>query len=63
MERFAKRKITILPLRSGNKGVFFTEDNGTKHFCGEYSRYMSDADIALDIKLNWYKEHIKDYVK
>lgn len=63
MERFAKRKITILPLRSGNKGTFYTEDNGTKHFCGEYNRCIPDSDIALDIKLNWYKENIKDDVK
>ena len=56
MERFAKRKVIILPSRSGNKLAFFKEDSGNKHFVGEYSRYMADSSICEDVK-EWVKKH------
>lgn len=50
MERFAKRKVVILPGRSGNKLVWFEHDDKTKTFIGEFSSYMDNDSICEDVK-------------
>ena len=50
MERFAKRKVTILKGRSGQKLAFWCPDEGSKEFIGEYSQYMDNDSICEDVK-------------
>lgn len=53
MERFAKRKIKILPARGGGKHIFFCEDNGTKHHIAQVSDVTSEEAIYEKARY-WY---------
>lgn len=58
MERFAKRKVTILKGRSGQKLAFWCPDEGEKEFIGEYSQYMDNDSICEDVKYKLAKRHL-----
>lgn len=50
MERFAKRKVIILPSKNGTKLVWFKPDKGEKMFVAEYSNYLDNDSICADVK-------------
>lgn len=58
MERFAKRKVTILKGRSGQKLAFWCPDYGDKEFIGEYSQYMDNDSICEDVKYKLAKRKL-----
>lgn len=53
MERFAKRKIKVLPARGGGKHIFFCEDSGTKYHVAQVTDHASMADIYESARY-WY---------
>lgn len=54
MERFAKRKVKIVPARGGGKHIFFCEDNGTKRHVAQVTDRTSKEDIYELVK-DWMK--------
>ena len=55
MERFAKRKIKVLPARGGGKHIFFCEDSGTKYHVAQVTDYASKEDIYETARY-WYSK-------
>lgn len=54
MERFAKRKVKVMPARGGGKHIFFCEDSGTKHHVAQVSDCISEEAIYEKVK-DWMK--------